>query len=138
MESHGTDSLDNSTVSAVLISNQVIEVSLDERVSVERIFTSGDTFGTIKHERLARVFTGNKVMEDTESISTVRVSDIITEFTDFGVFRANVRIVRRSHSSKLGIIPVSITVRTSSMVVSELVIGMSDPERSRSLVSVDE
>jgi hypothetical protein len=88
MESHGTNSLDNSTVSAVLISNQVIEVSLDKRVGVERIFTLGDTFGTIKYEGLARVFTGNEVMEDTESIATVRVSDIITEFTDFGVFRA--------------------------------------------------
>lgn len=76
-------------------------------------------------------------MEDTESIATVRVGHVITEFSNFGIFRANVGVVRRSHGSKLSIVPVPIAIRTSSMIVSELVIGMSDPERSWSLIGVD-
>jgi len=90
------------------------------------------------NKRLARVETGDEVVENTESIATVRVSNIIAEFTNLRILRANVRIIRRSHSSDLSIIPESITIRSSSMVVAELVIRMSNPERSGGLISVNE
>jgi len=77
-------------------------------------------------------------MEDTESISTVRVSNIVAEFTHLSVLRADVRVIRRPHGGELSIIPISVSIRAGSMVVSELVIRMRDPERSWRLICVDQ
>ena len=76
-------------------------------------------------------------MEDTESVATIRVSMVVSELTKLSVLRADVGVVRRSHGSQLGVIPVTIAIRTSSMVISELVIRMSNPEGGRSLISID-
>lgn len=76
-------------------------------------------------------------MENAESIATVRMSMVVSELTKLSVLRADIGIIRRSHSSQLGIVPVTVAIRTSSVVISELVIRVGDPERGRSLIGVD-
>jgi len=123
VEPQSSDSLNDSSSSAVLIGGQVVEVTLNQLVLIAK--------------RLARELTGDQVMEDTESVATIRVSMVVSELTKLSVLRADVGVVRRSHGSQLGVIPVTIAIRTSSVVISELVIRMSNPEGGRSLISID-
>ena len=66
------------------------------------------------------------------------MSPIVSELSKLVLFWANVGIVGRSNGGDLGIIPVGITIRSSSMVVSDDVIGCSDPHGSWGLISVEQ
>ena len=77
-------------------------------------------------------------MENSKTISTHGMSDIVTELSDQLVLWADVGVVRGSHSSLLGVVPETISIRTSSVVSSEDVVGMCDPEAGGSLISVQQ
>lgn len=75
-------------------------------------------------------------MEDPESISVIRVCDIVYEFPKRRVLRADVRIIGGSLRVWLCVEPEPVSVRTCCMVPSEDVIRVRDPETCRCLVSV--
>ena len=75
-------------------------------------------------------------MENAQSVASIRMSNIVCEFTERRVLRANVRIKRRASGVRLGVEPVAVVVSTCSMVSSEDVVWMCDPEASRSLIRV--
>jgi hypothetical protein len=76
------------------------------------------------------------VMEYSESIPSTGVSDIVLEFSQLGVDRANVFVSTRTHSVLLVIKPESISIRSSSVVTLENIVRMSNPETTRGLISI--
>ena len=75
-------------------------------------------------------------MEYSESIPSIGVSNIVSELTNLRVLWTDIETERWTHGILLCVIPVTVSIRTSSMVASDDVVGMSDPNASRSLVSV--
>lgn len=76
------------------------------------------------------------VMEYSESIPSTGVSNIVLEFSQLGVDRANVFVSTRTHSVLLVIKPESVSIRSSSVVTLENIVGMSNPETTRGLISI--
>lgn len=77
-------------------------------------------------------------MENSKAIATVGVSYVVGELSKFGEFRAYVWIIRGACRVFLGIKPVAIVVRSSSMIASEDVVWVGDPEASRGLIGVEQ
>jgi len=75
-------------------------------------------------------------MENSESVSSHRVSDIVLEYSYGFVFWADIGIGRRTCGMLLEIVPVAISIRSSSMISNEMIVRMSQPEASRCLISV--
>jgi len=66
------------------------------------------------------------------------MSDIVFKFSNLAVLGANAGGSRWAHGVDLGVIPVTVSVRSSGMVASHDVVGMGDPDGSWGLVSVEE
>ena len=64
--------------------------------------------------------------------------NIVSEFSQWGVLRADVRIKRRASWVWLCIKPESIVVSAGCMISSEDVIWVGDPETGRCLIRVEE
>jgi hypothetical protein len=62
---------------------------------------------------------------------------IIAEFADPVVLGAHIGVSIRTDRVNLQIVPESIAIRASDSVLDEVVVWLSDPEASRSLVSVE-
>jgi hypothetical protein len=77
-------------------------------------------------------------MENTKTISAIRMSNVIGEFTKRRVLWANVRVKRRSCRVGLGIEPVPIVVRTSGMIASKNIIWVSNPETGGCLIGIQQ
>lgn len=77
-------------------------------------------------------------MEDSEAVSTHRVSMIISELSYFLVFWAYARIGRWSNSMLLKIVPISVSVGTGCAVIDEVIVWIGDPETGWGLVGVEQ
>lgn len=66
------------------------------------------------------------------------MSNIVSELSELGVLWANIGVKRGSNRRLLRVIPVRVTIRASSVVIADDVVRVSDPERSRGLVSVQQ
>jgi hypothetical protein len=75
-------------------------------------------------------------MEYSETISTVGVSNIVSKLSDLGVLWTDIQTKRRTHGILLSVIPITVSVRTCSMVASDYVIWMGDPNTSWRLICV--
>ena len=77
-------------------------------------------------------------MENSETVSTIGVGVIVLENSDLFVFGADACIGRGTNRMCLEVIPVSISIRASSMVSDEVIIRVCDPETSGSLIGVEQ
>lgn len=75
-------------------------------------------------------------MEKSKTISAVRVGNVVGKLAKRGVLRADVGIEGGTSWVRLGIKPETVVVRASSMITSEDIIRVSDPERCWSLIRV--
>jgi len=75
-------------------------------------------------------------MEETQAVSTIGVGYVVTEFSQTLMLRANVRIKRWADRGFLQIVPVAISVGTSSSVVTNNVVGVRYPDGCRCLVCI--
>jgi hypothetical protein len=64
------------------------------------------------------------------------MSNITYEFSKFGINWANVRVERWTDSSFLQVIPITISIGSGSVVVSNDVVRMGNPHATWSLISV--
>jgi len=110
VESHITDFLGNGTISSVLPTGQVIEVSCDGRILPERISLIFRLVVVIISDGLAWVLSRDHVMEDTETVSTTRVSMIVPKLAYPFVLWTHVGVGMRSDGMNLQIVPVTITI----------------------------
>jgi hypothetical protein len=76
-------------------------------------------------------------MEDPETVATIRVRDIVGELTELGVLWADVLIEARSDGCLLEVVPVRVTIGASSMVASDDIIRVCNPDTGRCLVCVE-
>lgn len=67
-------------------------------------------------------------MENSESIATIRVRHIVSEFAQLRLVRANGRIEGRSNCSGLQVEPVAVAVRSSRVIVPKDVVRVGYPE----------
>ena len=77
-------------------------------------------------------------MEKSESIATVRMGFVVSKFSEFFVDWADRWRERAVDRVFLSVEPVTITVRTCSVVSDKNVIWMSDPETGWSLICVQQ
>ena len=77
-------------------------------------------------------------MEDTKTVPAIRVGNIVTELSKTVVLRADIFVEGWPDCCNLQIVPVAISIRASSMVVSDDVIRVRDPNGRRRLVSVEQ
>jgi len=66
------------------------------------------------------------------------VSNIVSEFTELLVLRADIGIEGWSNGSDLEIIPVGVSVRATGVVSSDDVVWVGDPDGGRGLIGVKE
>lgn len=110
VEADITDFLGNGTVSSVLPTGQVVEISSNGRVLPEWVRLTLGLVVMIVGDGLARVLSWDHVMENTETVSSARVSMIVSELSDSLVLWAHVGIGMWSNGVDLKIIPVTITI----------------------------
>lgn len=110
VESDITNFLSNRTVSSVLPTGQVIEISGNGRVLPEWVGLALGLVVMIVGDSLARVLSWDHVMENTETVSSARVSMIVSELSDSLVLWAHVGIGMWTNGVDLQIIPVTITI----------------------------
>ena len=132
VELNSASSLCDCSISVILIREKVVELSNDRRIVSEREWDA--IF--IDRESLAWLFTWNQLMENSEPISSIWVGNVVPEFTKFGILRADTWIERRTNWIDLKIEPVTIAIGTGSMIISEDIIWVSDPERCRCLIRI--
>lgn len=77
-------------------------------------------------------------MEDTKTVISNWVSDIVAEFTQLWFCWLNVWIEGGSYSSVLIVHPITIIWATCSAITNEYVVWVSNPEATRSLVSIEQ
>lgn len=110
VEADITDFLGNGTVSSVLPTGQVVEISSNGRVLPEWVRLTLGLVVMIVGDGLARVLSWDHVMENTETVSSARVSMIVSELSDSLVLWAHVGIGMWTNGVDLQIIPVTITI----------------------------
>lgn len=110
VEADITDFLGNGTVSSVLPTGQVVEISSNGRVLPEWVRLTLGLVVMIVGDGLARVLSWDHVVENTETVSSARVSMIVSELSDSLVLWAHVGIGMWSNGVDLKIIPVTITI----------------------------
>jgi len=76
-------------------------------------------------------------MEDSETVSSIGMSMIVPENSYLFIFWADTCVSRWSNSVRLEIIPVGISIRSSSMVTNEVIIWIGDPNTGWGLISVE-
>ena len=86
VESDITNMLSNGSISSILPTSQIPEVSCDSWVCMEWIFCIAMVVG----DRFARVLPWYHIMEDTEAISTARVSMIVPKLSYSLILRAHI------------------------------------------------
>jgi len=84
------------------------------------------------------VSSGNQSMEDSKAILSIPVGCIVSEFTKFLEFWANVGVIVGTNSCLLHIEPEAVSICSCYGVVDEDVISICDPPSARSLISVQE
>jgi hypothetical protein len=77
-------------------------------------------------------------VENSEAVPSAGVGVVVCKLADAGALVADEFVGRGSDGISLQVIPVSISVRPSHMVLNESVVGMSNPETSRTRVCVEE
>lgn len=110
VESDITNFLSNRTVSSVLPTGQVVEISSNGRVLPEWVRLTLGLVVMIVGDGLARVLSWDHVVENTETVSSARVSMIVSELSDSLVLWAHVGIGMWTNGVDLQIIPVTITI----------------------------
>jgi len=65
------------------------------------------------------------------------VSDIVGELSELSVLGADVLVKARSDGGHLRVVPVRVTIRAGSMVASDDVIGVCDPDAGWRLICVE-
>lgn len=110
VEADITDFLGNGTVSSVLPTGQVVEISSNGRVLPEWVRLTLGLVVMIVGDGLARVLSWDHVVENTETVSSARVSMIVSELSDSLVLWAHVGIGMWTNGVDLQIIPVTITI----------------------------
>jgi hypothetical protein len=77
-------------------------------------------------------------MKDSEAISTARVCVIVTKLTNSFILWAHVSIGMCSNCVFLQIIPIGISVRATTVILNEVIIGVGDPEARWRLIGVEQ
>lgn len=134
VESNVTDFTSDGSVSSVFPTGQTVEVGGNSRVLVEWIGLIVDVVG----DGLAWVLPWDHVVENSESITTAGVGMVVPEFSDTLIFWAHVGAGVWANCVDLKIVPVTITVRASTVVLDEVVVWVCDPEAGRSLICVEQ
>jgi hypothetical protein len=106
IEANVTYSFCDGTITAVLPTGQAIEVSSNWRVLPPRI----SRVIRVVHYWSARELSGNHIVENTKTVSTARVSMIVSELANPIVLWAHITVSVRADSMCLQVIPVSIPV----------------------------
>jgi hypothetical protein len=75
-------------------------------------------------------------MENSETVSSYRMSSIVIVEANSIKVRTSTHVSRWTLSLLLKIIPYSISIRAADMVSYKMIVWMSNPETSRSLISV--
>mmetsp|Transcript_467 Transcript_467/g.690 ORF Transcript_467/g.690 Transcript_467/m.690 type:complete len:373 (+) Transcript_467:3585-4703(+) len=125
----GASTLNDRTVALVLVRDEVLVLGSDGWVVVRRRFVIDDGVALL----LAR----DVVVEDTQTVATVRVSHVILELAQLLVLGAHVRIERGSNGRLLQIVPVGVAIGATSSVVANNVIRVGDPDGRRGLIGVE-
>jgi len=86
-------SFSDGSVSVVLPAGEAVEVGEDRSVGVVRISFVRE----VTHNWFARELSRNHVMEDSQTVSSIRVSRVVSEFSDSFVLRADVDVGRWTH-----------------------------------------
>jgi hypothetical protein len=125
---NGASTLNDSAITLVFVRNKVVVLGGDRWVvvRVRRVIIDGSAL------LLAR----NVVVEDTETVATVRVGYVVLELTKLLVLRAHVSIERWANCSLLKIVPVRVTIRAASSIVANNVVRIGDPDGCWSLISI--
>lgn len=77
-------------------------------------------------------------MEDSKTVSAIRMCHIVPKFTKLGVLGANICVEGRSNGRLLSIVPVTVAVRAGRVIVPDDVVRVSDPDASRGLIRVEQ
>ena len=75
-------------------------------------------------------------MEDSQSITTVRVGHVVSELTQFGIYRTDIRVERWADRGFLQVKPITVSIRACRVVAYKDVIWVRDPEASWGLIGV--
>ena len=126
-----SNSFSNCAISAILPGHEIPEISNNRFVG--RV---GICWISAICERFAGEFARNQIMENSEAIPSIRMGHIVYKLANFGIFRANIQVERRSHRIFLRIVPVRVPVRASGVISAQDVIWVGDPEGGRRLISV--
>jgi len=86
---------------------------------------------------VARVFSRDHIVEDSETVSTARVCSVISELSHSLVLGADVGVGVWTNCMDLQVIPESISVRATTSVLNECIIRTSDPIASWRLIRVE-
>ena len=126
----GAGAFNDSTIALILVANQVLVLSRDRWVVTR-------AFGIIV-ERSALLDTRDVVVEDTKTVATIRMSNVVVKLAQLLVLWAYIWIKRWANGCRLKVIPVRVTIRTTSVVTTDNVVGVGKPDRGRRLISVKE
>lgn len=77
-------------------------------------------------------------VEDTKTVIADGVSNVVTEFAEFGSDRDDAWIEARAHSSVLVIHPIPVIGRPCCSIANKDVVRVSDPEAAWALISVEQ
>jgi hypothetical protein len=125
-------SFSNCTITVIFPTCKIVEICFVERILP--VWISG--VACVVNDFLARELSRNHIVEDSQAVSTHGVGMIVSEFADLLIFWAYAIICRWSNSMFLKIVPVSISIRTGSVIIDEIIVWVCDPEACGSLVSV--
>ena len=91
----------------------------------------------IVDKRLAWERSWDKIVEDSETVATIRVSHVVAELSQFAVLWANRQAERWAKRIDLSVVPETVSVRACSVIILNDVVGVRDPETGWSLISVE-
>mmetsp|Transcript_468 Transcript_468/g.710 ORF Transcript_468/g.710 Transcript_468/m.710 type:complete len:709 (+) Transcript_468:3585-5711(+) len=128
LDSAGT--LNNRTIALILVGDQVVVLGGDGRVvvGVSGVIVDG----------AALLLTRDVVVEDTQTVATVRVGNIVFELAKFLVLGAHVGVEGWANGRLLQIVPVRVAIGAASVVVADDVVGVGDPNGGRGLIGVEQ
>jgi len=75
-------------------------------------------------------------VEDSEAVLSVTMGGVVSEFTQLGVFRADVRVVIGTNTGLLHVEPVAVSICSSNGVVDENVVSSCEPPGAWGLISI--
>jgi hypothetical protein len=131
-------SFSDCTITTCLVAYKVFKNGRYQWVFIVRSGLSTIKVSCVVWRCLAWVSPWDKSVENSQTVLSVTVRSVVPEFTEFLVLGANVRIIVGSNSGLLHVEPETVSISTSNGVVNKDVVSVSDPPRSRCLVSVQE